>query len=286
MTCPCCAPSLAAAGCLLLYASTSFLRRLLRPSGDASRGRRLLLGVLRCTSSLGAVGVAAFAVGVGLLASNKDWQDRFFARLCEMMTAGNELDAEKCGVLAGATGRVLELGPGPATSFRCYANRTDDAITEWVGVEPNQHFAPAIAAKREEHALSFGTSLVWKRGEDLDIEPHSFDSVVGTHVLCSISDVDAVLVQVARALKPGKSFHFFEHVAEVEAGRWHIALMQRLAGPLLRVVASGCEIKPLWESLERARERGLFRELHIHHADMFAIPMPFLWPHIHGSAST
>lgn len=40
--------------------------------------------------------------------------------------------------------------------------------------------------------------------------------VVATHVLCSVDDIDAVLAQVSRALKPGGTYHFMEHVATQE----------------------------------------------------------------------
>ena len=282
--CPCCAIPAAAGIFILSWVVASILGRRLRAPASAAPPVKLLKGLLRGASVLSAAGVALVALLVGVLASSPDWQQRFFARLCEKMTMGPEMDGVKCAVLAGATGRVLELGPGPGYSFRCFANRTDGAIAEWVGVEPNAYFQPAIDAKREEFELPFGTSLVWKRGEELDIEPHSFDSVVGTHVLCSVGDVDAVLAQVARALKPGGKFHFLEHVSDKQ-GRWGITLGQRLASPLLGVIAHGCQIKPIWEALERARDARLFRALEVEHSDITTMPLPFLWPHISGEAT-
>ena len=282
--CPCCVLPAAAIVCLLAWVVGSGLQRWLVPRSDGSTVKRLVFGGLRCASTLGAVGVAAIAVVVGILASSPDLQARAFAQLCETMTAGPELDAEKCATLGGATGRVLELGPGPAVSFRCFANRTDGAISEWVGAEPNAHFQAAIDAARERFALPFATSLVWMKGEDLDVAPASFDSVVGTHVLCSVGDVQSVLAQVSRALRPGGSYSFLEHVEDPQR-RPHLRLLQRLAGPLLNVVGNGCHIRPLWEELEHAREAGLFSSVDLQHSDFTQMPLPFLWPHITGVAT-
>ncbi|NIV75570.1 MAG: methyltransferase domain-containing protein, partial [Gammaproteobacteria bacterium] len=41
----------------------------------------------------------------------------------------------------------------------------------------------------------------------------SFDTVLTTHVLCSVSDQGAVLAEVRRVLRPGGRFLFLEHVA-------------------------------------------------------------------------
>ena len=86
---------------------------------------------------------------------------------------------------------MLEIGPGPGTNFWCWgseSNSTHD-ITEWVGVEPNEFFQLKIEENRLAHGLTFPTSTVWLKGEHVDVEPESFDAVVGTHVLCSVDDV-------------------------------------------------------------------------------------------------
>ncbi len=50
-------------------------------------------------------------------------------------------------------------------------------------------------------------------GEDLSqFADNSFDAVLETHVLCSVSDVSKTLSEVRRVLKPGGKFLFLDHV--------------------------------------------------------------------------
>ena len=97
---------------------------------------------------------------------------------------------EWTGLLEDIKGRVLEIGPGPATNFRCLYPPTE--ITEWVGVEPNNYFLESIEEQKRLHNISFSTQLTWLKGENIDVDDESFDAVMGTHVLCSVSDVDQV----------------------------------------------------------------------------------------------
>lgn len=97
----------------------------------------------------------------------------------------------RCGQVQNIAGKVLEFGFGPATNFRCW--READ-ITEWVGVDPNTHFDGAVATQQRQYNLTFPTSIVWLHGENVDVEPGSFDVVVATHTLCSVDDVSQVNV--------------------------------------------------------------------------------------------
>mgnify|MGYP001945444002 CR=1 FL=1 len=94
------------------------------------------------------------------------------------------------GLLEDISGRVLEIGPGPATNFRCLYPPSD--ITEWVGVEPNNYFMESIEEQKLKYNISFDTSLTWLKGEAIDAEDEGFDAVISTHVLCSVSDVNQV----------------------------------------------------------------------------------------------
>lgn len=90
--------------------------------------------------------------------------------------------------MEGISGRVLEIGPGPATNFRCLYPPSD--ITEWVGVEPNNYFLNSIEEQKLKYNISFDTRLTWLRGEAIDAESEMFDAVISTHVLCTVADVN------------------------------------------------------------------------------------------------
>jgi len=80
-------------------------------------------------------------------------------------------------------------------------------------------------------------SLVQARAEELPFADDSFDTVVSTMVLCTVSDVDASLAEITRVLRPGGRLLFIEHVRSDSArlARWQ----DRLAGPWA-AFAEGC----------------------------------------------
>jgi ubiquinone/menaquinone biosynthesis C-methylase UbiE len=67
----------------------------------------------------------------------------------------------------------------------------------------------------------------------------SFDTVVSTWTLCSISDVRTALSEVARVLKPGGHFLFLEHglSQDPKVQRW-----QQLLTPVNKMFTDGCQI--------------------------------------------
>jgi SAM-dependent methyltransferase len=247
---------------------------------------------LRATSKLMAAIVGLLAVFLGVLASAPALRSRFFAWLCTVMTASSspEMIASKCDAVASASGKVMELGPGATGSLKCWEGEAAASILEWVGVEPNMHFAPAITAERERLALPFGTRLVWRRAEedpDINVPTASFDTVVSSHVLCSVDDVDAVLRMAARVLKPGGRLLFFEHTATANPDdRPLLTLAQAVTAPLLHVLGNGCTYRRLWQDLAKLNATG---EPFAHGVsfELFdaPIPLPPLWPHMRGVAT-
>jgi hypothetical protein len=72
-----------------------------------------------------------------------DISDGFFAHLCAFISRGGKMEDLRCDLLSKVHGRVLELGPGPGTSFACLKHN-NAAITEWIGLDPNDKFAPLL----------------------------------------------------------------------------------------------------------------------------------------------
>ncbi|GMI05850.1 hypothetical protein TrRE_jg12404 [Triparma retinervis] len=184
------------------------------------------------------------------------------------------MDISRCAIAGRAFGNVLELGPGPGTNFRCYE---DSKIERLIGIEPNSYFKAEMLAEAAKHNLTFPVEQRWLKGEELDVEPGSFDSVVGTHVLCSVEDVIAVLSNVNKALKPGGTYLFMEHVAADE-GTW-LRTAQVLVEPAFTIIANSCRFKNIEEILRR--------ELHGWECDITPfdgpMPLPPFVPHIRGS---
>jgi ubiquinone/menaquinone biosynthesis C-methylase UbiE len=134
-------------------------------------------------------------------------------------------------LLAGAGGRVLELGAGTGVNLDLYPA----TVEELVLVEPDPHMAKRLRLKMAE--LGRSATLIESSAERLPCDDASFDCAVATLVLCTIPDPAAALAEVARVLKPGGRLLFVEHVrAEDPAlARWQ----DRLEKPW-RFLGDGC----------------------------------------------
>ncbi|HEX5928527.1 MAG TPA: class I SAM-dependent methyltransferase [Solirubrobacterales bacterium] len=134
-------------------------------------------------------------------------------------------------LVAGATGRVLEIGAGTGANVELYR----DAVEELVLAEPDPHMTRHLREKLAEWGSR--AEVVEAPAERLPFEDGSFDTAVVTLVLCTVPDPQAALAEVARVLKPGGRLLFLEHVRSEEPGlaRWQ----DRLERPW-RFLGDGC----------------------------------------------
>lgn len=134
---------------------------------------------------------------------------RLFAAGYERMLAAaeeTELGERRAEVVARATGRTLELGAGTGLNLPHYT----DAVTELVLTEPFEPMARRLRARLAETGRE--AEVIEVPAEELPFDNNSFDTVVGTLVLCTVENQAAALTEVARVLKPGGSLHLLEHV--------------------------------------------------------------------------
>lgn len=137
-------------------------------------------------------------------------------------------------VLAGASGRTIDLGAGTGVNRDLFPS----AVTELVLAEPDEHMLKKLRAKLPGAGGDApAVEAIQAPAERLPFGDDSFDTAVFTLVLCTVPDPEAALAEAARVLKPGGKLLFVEHVRSEDPGlaRWQ----DRLEKPW-RFLADGC----------------------------------------------
>jgi ubiquinone/menaquinone biosynthesis C-methylase UbiE len=128
---------------------------------------------------------------------------RFFDRLSRWV---DDVGPHRDELLAGLTGRVLEIGAGNGIGFSHYPS----TVTEVVAIEPE----PYMRAKAEQAAAMAPVPVSVQAGtaEELELPDGSFDAAVASLVLCSVRDPSTALREIRRVLRAGGELRFLEHV--------------------------------------------------------------------------
>lgn len=175
--------------------------------------------------------------------------------------------ARRRDLLARARGAVLEIGAGTGLNLRHYPG----ALEELVLAEPGELMADRIDLSRAPDGVP--TRLVRASAEQLPFADETFDTVVSTLVLCTVSDPARAVAEAARVLRPGGRLLFCEHVA-AESG-WRRAV-QRRSARAWSAFADGCRCdRPTLATIEsqlrvESAESGRWR-------GMPAIVKPLVW---------
>jgi SAM-dependent methyltransferase len=177
-------------------------------------------------------------------------------------------------LLAGLSGRVLEVGSGDGRSFEHYP----PTVSALLALEPDPT-ARASAAERARDA-AVPIEIVDGVAERLPAEHSSMDAVVVMGVLCSVDDPAVVLQELRRVLRPGGELRLWEHVRSRHVS---FRAFQRVLDRLFWTKAlGGCETTRDTESAIRAAGFDFERlERGFHSSSLFAITTA---PYIHGVA--
>lgn len=194
-----------------------------------------------------------FAAGNDLAAG---WLDR------------GELGRRRRELLARARGRVLDVGIGSGATLAAYPPGV-----ELVGLDPSPHMLPRARARARR--LGRAVELVEASAEALPFEDASFQTVVCSHVLCSVSELDETLSEVARVLAPRGELLFLEHLRSDDR---RLAAWQDRLEPAWAFINAGCH--PNRATLDALRRAGFAIDpLH-----RFELPLPLVKPHAAGVA--
>jgi ubiquinone/menaquinone biosynthesis C-methylase UbiE len=134
--------------------------------------------------------------------------------------------------LAGARGRVLEVGAGTGLNLGLYPEAGIESLTL---SEPDPLMVKQLREKLGESVRE--AELIRAPAEDLPFADDHFDTVAVTLVLCTVPDQPAALREIHRVLKPGGQLLFLEHVRSdhPDRAKWQ----DRLEKPW-RFLGDGC----------------------------------------------
>lgn len=180
----------------------------------------------------------------------------FFAALYDPLTqlAERRLRPHREWLVSDLSGSVLDLGCGTGAMFP-YLCESD---LDLHAVEPDPHMRKR--AERRASELGCAIAINEGRAESLPYPDDHFEGVVVSFVLCSVSDLEKSVSEIARVLAPGGECRFLEHV---RADGWQARVQERLT-PCWQHAAGGCQLDrptPKWfvsnpdfhvETLQRA----------------------------------
>jgi len=119
------------------------------------------------------------------------------------------LGPRKRAVFGRLPRQVVEIGSGAGANLRYLP----DGGT-LIAIEPNRYMHEPLRDAARGHHVNL--DLRERMAEDTGLPDDSVDTVISSLVLCSVTDLEAVLAEIRRILKPGGTFRFIEHVAADE----------------------------------------------------------------------
>lgn len=175
------------------------------------------------------------------------WERRVVPQLIRLGCGCQKLDALRAPVVGQAAGRILELGIGAGANLKWY-NRSD--VAQLVAIEPSAELRAMAAGAAAK--LGLDVVLHDAAAEALPFADGSFDAVVCTYTLCTVSDPAQALREARRVLRDGGRLLFCEHGLAPDAG---VARWQRRLEPVWVPVMGGCHLsRPVRGAIE-----GVFR---------------------------
>ncbi|WP_255953817.1 class I SAM-dependent methyltransferase [Streptomyces odontomachi] len=181
---------------------------------------------------------------------------RFYARMSQ--SGEKWMGAYRAELLAGLSGRVIEVGAGNGLNFPHYPA----AVSEVVAIEPERGLRQH--AVRAALRCEVPVDVVPGAAEALPVKSEGFDAAVLSLVLCSVRDVPRALAELGRVLRPGGELRFFEHGRAWDSGA--MAKVQRaLDATVWPHLFGGCHVArdPVAALREAGFEPGPYRRFRL-----------------------
>ncbi|WP_299478655.1 class I SAM-dependent methyltransferase [uncultured Roseibium sp.] len=186
-------------------------------------------------------------------------------RIVDCGCGGQMFEEQRRRIVPKAKGVVLDLGVGTGLNLPLY----DAAqVTRIIGLDP---CGSSLAMARKVAGRSdIACEFLQVFGEDIPLEDGSVDTVVLTYTLCTVQDVDAVLREVRRVLRPGGKVLFCEHVSAPTP--W-IARLQKIVSRPWSFLLGGCQL----DRRAATALRGANFRVDANTSRLKGVPLPIAW---------
>lgn len=169
-------------------------------------------------------------------------------------------------IVPQASGDVLELGCGGGINMAFY----DPAkISRFAGLDPSS--ALLDASRAAAAARGMVADIRGGIGEAMPFDDASFDTILVTFTLCSVSDQTQVLREMRRVLRSDGRILFLEHGRAPDA---NIYKWQRRIEPVWRRIGGNCH---LTRAVTSAYQAAGFNIQGAEQSYMPKTPRPFGW---------
>jgi ubiquinone/menaquinone biosynthesis C-methylase UbiE len=132
-----------------------------------------------------------------------------------------------------AKGNVLEIGVGSGLNLPYYTKK----IKELTAIDPSEELWKKNNLNKKEFPFKF--KFIKAYSENIPLENDSFDTVVITYTMCTISDLNKAFSEIKRVLKPSGKLLFCEHGKAPEKG---IQKYQNIINPFWKRIGGGCNL--------------------------------------------
>ncbi len=173
------------------------------------------------------------------------WDRHIMPRLICFACGQPQIMKRRSQVVPKSSGKILELGAGGGINLQFYDSQKVDRV---IGIDPSPELADRARRAAQQSDIPF--EIVGGVAENMPFADDSFDTVLITFTLCTVTDQAQSLSEVRRVLKPGGKLLYLEHGRAPDPGvhKW-----QRRVEPYWKPLAGGCHLtRPIGSAIENA----------------------------------
>lgn len=161
------------------------------------------------------------------------YANRVFPWLNDRLAGDPVLERIRAEAIAGARGRVIEIGFGSGLNLRHYP----PTVQSIVAVEPNAGMQDRAMPRIKESRIP--VDVVVGTAESMPLPDGEFDTAVSVLTMCSVSDPARVLSELRRVLRDDGRLLVMEHGLAEDSG---VARWQNRLNGIQRIVGCGCNL--------------------------------------------